>query len=162
MWGVADGFSLKVPSLASVSVVSFSVMPVWALTLCMYIKCGVQYIWCIMVAIRSLSEWWCCEVGCWMWLLIKYMLLRLSVNMCVTVWVVCMALITMSMAFSSALRMFWYHGNLSDRWIFLLGLYTPDPMVLPSIWPSEVLGGGINDPSVYVHCCGWYLRGCWW
>ena len=44
MWGVADGFSLKVPSLASVSVVSFSVMPIWALTLCMYIKCGVQYI----------------------------------------------------------------------------------------------------------------------
>ena len=90
-----------------------------------------------------------------MWLLIKYMLLRLYVNMCVSIWVVCMVLIAMSIAFSSALRMFWYHGNLYDIWIFLLGLYIPDPAVLPSIWPSEFLeGGGVNDPYVYMHCCG--------
>ena len=42
MWGVADGFSLSVPSLASVSAFSFPMMPVWARTLCMWIRCGVQ------------------------------------------------------------------------------------------------------------------------
>ena len=41
MWGVAGGFSLSVPSLASISAISFPVMPVWALTLWMCIKCGV-------------------------------------------------------------------------------------------------------------------------
>ena len=66
----------------------------------------------------------------------------------------------MSIAFSSALSMFWYPGNLSEIWVLLLGLYIPDPAVLPSIWPSEFLDGGMNDPSVYMHCCGWYLRGC--
>ena len=49
-----------------------------------------------------------------MWLLIKYMLLRLSVNICVSIWVGCTVLIAMSMAFNSALKMFWYPGNLFD------------------------------------------------
>ena len=115
-----------------------------------------------MAAMRSLSGWWCCEVGCCIWLLIKYMLLRLSVNMCVSIWVVCMVLTAMSIALSSALSMFWYPGNLSDIWMSLLGLYTPEPAVSPSIWPSEFLVGGMNEPSVYMHCCGWYLGGCWW
>ena len=78
-----DGFSSSVPLLASVLAISFPTMPVWAHTLCMWIMCGVQKIWCTMVAIRSLSGWWCCETGCWMWLLINYMLLRLSMNMCI-------------------------------------------------------------------------------
>ena len=43
-----------------------------------------------MVVMRSLSRWWCYEVGCCMWLLIKYILLRLYVNMWVSVCVVCM------------------------------------------------------------------------
>jgi hypothetical protein len=73
----------------------------------------------MMAAIRSLSGWWCCEVGRCMWLLIRYMLLRLSVNMCVSLWVVFMVLIAKSMAFNYALRMFWYPGNLSDIWISL-------------------------------------------
>jgi hypothetical protein len=51
--------------------------------------------------------------------LIRYMLLRLSVNMCVSLWVVFMVLIAKSMAFNFALRMFWYPGNLSDIWISL-------------------------------------------
>ena len=162
MWGVGVGFSLSVPSLASVSAISFPMMPVWARTFGCVIVCGVQYIWCIMAAMSSLSGWWCCEVGCCMWLLIRYILLRLSVNMCVSIWVVCMVLTAMSIAFSSALRMFWYPGNLSDIWVLLLGLYIPDPAVLPFIWPSEFSEGGMNDPSVYMHCCGWYLRGYWW
>jgi hypothetical protein len=29
----------------------------------------------------SLSGWWCCDVGCRMWLLIRNIMLRLSVNM---------------------------------------------------------------------------------
>ena len=90
MWGVADGISLSVPSLASVFAFSFPVMHVWARTLCMWIRCGVQYIWCIIATITSLSGWWCCEVGCCIWLLIKYMMLRLSVNICVSIWVICM------------------------------------------------------------------------
>ena len=87
------------------------------------------------------------------------MLLRLSVNIWVSVWVFCMFSMAMSIALSSALRMFWYPGSLSAMWVLLLGLYTPDPAVLPSICPSEFLVGGINDPSVYVHFCGWNLRG---
>ena len=41
MWGVAGGFSLSVPLFASVSAISFPVMPIWGLTLWMYIKCGI-------------------------------------------------------------------------------------------------------------------------
>ena len=42
MWGVGVGFSLNIPSLANVSAISFPAIPVWAITLCMCIKCGVQ------------------------------------------------------------------------------------------------------------------------
>ena len=42
MWGVLDGFSLRVPSLASVSAISFPIMPECACTLCMWIMYGVQ------------------------------------------------------------------------------------------------------------------------
>ena len=80
-------------------------------------------------------------------------------NTCVFVWVVCMVLIAISIAFNYALRIFWYPGNLYDIWVLLLGLYTPEPAVLPSICPAEFLEGQINDMSVYMHCCGWYLRG---
>ena len=74
-----------------------------------------------MVAMRSLSGWGRCEVGCCMWLLIIYMLLRLFVNICVYVWVVCMVFIAMNMAFNYALRMFWYPGNLFDFLMFFVG-----------------------------------------
>ena len=76
-----------------------------------------------------------------MWLLTKLMMLRLSVNICVSLWVVCMVSMAISMALSSALRMFWYHDSLSDIWVLLLGLYNPEPVVLPTIWPSEFFGG---------------------
>ena len=42
MWGVSAGFSFSAPLLARVSVISFHVIPVWALTLCMWIRCGIQ------------------------------------------------------------------------------------------------------------------------
>ena len=42
--GVGDGFSFSVPSLANVSAISFPLMLVCALTLCMCMVCGVQYI----------------------------------------------------------------------------------------------------------------------
>jgi hypothetical protein len=70
-----------------------------------------------------------------------------------------MILIAMSIALSSTLRMFWYLGSLSDILVLLLGQNIPDPAVLPTIWPSEFLVGGMNDPSVYMHCFGWNLRG---
>ena len=65
-------------------------------------------------------------------------------------------LIAMSIALSFALRIIWYSSNLSDIWVLLLGSYTPEHAVLPSISPSGFLEGGINDPSIYMHCCGWY------
>jgi hypothetical protein len=46
--------------------------------------------------------------------------------------------------------------------VLLLGLYTPEPAVLPTICPSEFLVGGMNEPSVYMHVCGSYLRGWVW
>ena len=64
-----------------------------------------------------------------MWLLIKYILLRLSMNMCISIWVICMVLIAMSIVFNYALRMSWYLGNLSNIWVFcfffVFGLYIP-------------------------------------
>jgi hypothetical protein len=34
--------------------------------------------------------------------------------------------------------------------------------MLPIIWPLEFLVGEINESSVYMHCCGWNLRGWMW
>ena len=44
-------------------------------------------------------------------------------------------------------------GNLSDIWVLLLGIYILEPVVLPTMCPSEFLEGGINDSSVYMQCC---------
>lgn len=47
--------------------------------------------------------------------------------------------------------------------MLLLGPYTVDLVVLPSIWPSKILVGEMKDPSMFVHCCEWILRGLiWW
>ena len=35
-----------------------------------------------------------------------------------------------------------------------MGLYISDPIVLPSVCPSEFSRRGINDPFVKMHCCG--------
>ena len=82
------------------------------------------------------------------------MILRLFVNMCVSSWVFCVASIAMSIVLSFARRMFWCPGSLYDILVLLLGLYILDPAVLSTIWPSEFLVGGMNDPFVYMHCCG--------
>ena len=87
------------------------------------------------------------------------MLLRLSVSMYVSAWVVFIVLTAMSMALSYTLRMFGYPSSLSDICKLLLGLYTPEPVVLPIICPYEFLEGGINDPSVYMQCCRLNLSG---
>ena len=60
----------------------------------------------------------------------------------------------MIIALSSTLNMFWNPGTLFDIWVLLCGLYTPELAVLPSIWPSKFLEGGIYDPFVYIHCSG--------
>lgn len=103
--GVVVGLSLCVPSIANVFVISFPKMPVWALTLCTYILCGVQYICYMIVVTRSLCGWWCCKDGCLMWLFARNILLMmLSMKMCVSNWVI---LMVVSMVLSSPLRMFW-------------------------------------------------------
>ena len=68
-----------------------------------------------------------------MWLLIKYMLLRLFVNTyvsCCVVGIFCMA---MRIVLTSALSMFGYPGSLSEIQVLLCGLYTHEPAVLPTI-----------------------------
>ena len=50
--------------------------------------------------------------------MIKYIFLGLSVNMRVFVWVVCMLWIALSIAFNSALRIFWCPGNFLAMCIF--------------------------------------------
>jgi hypothetical protein len=80
--------------------------------------------------------------------------------MCVSIWVICIFLIAMSIACSLASSIFWYPSNLSEDYMLLLGLYTLDRAMFPSIEPSGLLNGGMNDSSVYMHCCGWNLSGC--
>ena len=94
-----------------------------------------------------------------MWLLIRNMLLRLFVNMCVSIWVVFIVLIALRIALTYALRIFWYHGNLFDIRELLLGLYIPEHAVLPTICSSEFTDGGMKEPSVYMQCCGWNVTG---
>ena len=68
-----------------------------------------------------------------MWLLIRYMLLRLTVNTYVSCCVVGIFCMLMSIALNSALRMFGYPGSLSEIRVLLCGLYTPEPAMLPTI-----------------------------
>ena len=98
MWGVCSGFSRVFPSFASSLASSFPRMLVCARTLCMKILWGVQYIFLTMAAMSNLSGWWCCDVGCCMWLLIRYILLRLSVKMFVSIFVIFMFLMARSIA----------------------------------------------------------------
>ena len=53
--GVLVGLSLRAPSLARLSAISFLIMPECARTLCMWIVCGVQQICCTMAAMSNLS-----------------------------------------------------------------------------------------------------------
>ena len=46
--------------------------------------------------------------------------------------------------------------------MLLSGLYTPKPVVLPTICPFKFLEGGIIDPSIYMQCCGLHLSGYMW
>ena len=71
MCEVLVDFSLVVPLFASMSTISFPVNHECARTLCMWTLCGVQCICRTIAAISRLSGWWCCEVGCWIWLFIR-------------------------------------------------------------------------------------------
>ena len=53
-------------------------------------------------------------MGCRIWLLIRNMLLRLSVNMSISIFVFFIFLMPRSIALSFGLRMFWFPGSLSD------------------------------------------------
>jgi hypothetical protein len=62
--------------------------------------------------------------------------------------------IAMSIAICSAWSIFWYPGYLFEILVLLLGLYNHDLVVFSSISPLEFLVGEMNDPFVYVYCCG--------
>ena len=63
MQGVLAGLYLCASSFDIVSAILFPAMPIWALTLCMWILCRVQFIWCTIATISSLLKWWCCKDG---------------------------------------------------------------------------------------------------
>ena len=60
----------------------------------------------------------------------------------------CVLWIAIRMAFSLALRMFCRPMSLSAILRLLAGEYTLDPAVLP----MPCLSGGMNEPSMYMHC----------
>ena len=61
-------------------------------------------------------------------------------------------------ALSSALRIFCRPRSLCAIRRLLAGQYTPKPTVFLTPFSS----GGINDPSMYMHCWGLNLRGWVW
>ena len=88
----------------------------------------------------------------------RYILLRLSVNMYVSCGWFFVIVRAMRRAYSSALSMFGKPGSLSAMRRLLFGLYTPEP----AMFPIPCSSGGIKEPSVYVHCWGLYFRGFTW
>ena len=103
-----------------------------------------------IVAMSSLSRWLCWDDGCRMWLFIRYVMLRMFVKMWISCVWCCVLWIVIRMAFSLALRMFCRPWSLSPILRFLVGEYTHDMAVLPMPCSS----GGMNEPSMYMHCWG--------
>lgn len=113
--GVLVCLSSRATLLTSWSAMSLPIMHVCALTLCIVILCVDQVMWLTIADMSSLSGWLCWDDGCRMWLCIRYMLLRLSVNMCMSC-VLCFVLWTaIRIVFSSALRMFCRPESLSSN-----------------------------------------------
>jgi len=108
MWwkGVSTTRGSSAPFLASLSASSFPVMFVWALTFLMVILCDDCLMAFIMCVMRSLSGWLFWEEGCLMWLSRRYMMLRLSVKMNVSVVMDLVCSIANSNAYSYALSIF--------------------------------------------------------
>ena len=75
-------------------------------------------------------------------------MLRLSRRMWISCVSCCAFWISIRMAFSLALRMFCRPGSLYAILRLLAGEYMPDLVVLPM--PCSF--GGMNEPSVYMHC----------
>lgn len=74
------GLARVVPSSASWLAISFMMIPVCAFTICIVILWLDHRIWCIIAEISSLSGWLCWDDGCLKWLLMRYILLRLSMG----------------------------------------------------------------------------------
>lgn len=84
-----------------------------------------------------------------MGLLIRNLLLRLFVKICVLKGVVFMVFMAIRMALSSACRIVWY-PSLYDICVLLLRLQIPKLDMFPSISPSKFVGG-MSDTPVYMH-----------
>ena len=79
-----------------------------------------------------------------MWLPMRYMLLRLLVNMNVCCGLSFVVVREMSRAYSFACRMFGKPKSLLAMWRSFFGMYTPEPVKLP----MQGLFDGMNKPFV--------------
>jgi hypothetical protein len=111
--------SFSAPCFASLFASSFPCMPLCALTLCMCSVDNLLFI-CLMISCSSsLFGWLFCDVGCLSCVLMRYMELRLSVNMYVDFVSLSVSLIVSCMAVNSALRIFWSPSSLCAILMFL-------------------------------------------
>lgn len=155
MHGMGIMVPLVVPWVASESAMSFPLILVWALTFWIVILCLNYVMYWTIDAISSLSIWLCWEDGCLTWLSMKWMLLRLSVKICMSWLTSCVLASTNQIACSSALRMFWNPESLYAICMLLSWLYTPDPTRFLFLLPF----GGIKGP-ISVDALGWVVF--WW
>ena len=70
-------------------------------------------------------------------------------NVCVFIWVVCLVLMAISMAFDYSQRMFWW-SVVSFILYVIGGLFILDHVMLPFTWPFEFLVGEMKEPSIYI------------
>ena len=66
----------------------------------------VQDISWIIDLISSMFGWCCCDDGCFIWVLVSYVLLRLLVRIYVSCWIVFVVWMANSIAYSSTIRFF--------------------------------------------------------
>ena len=97
-----------------------------------------------------LSGWLLCKVGCFVYVFMRYKILRQSIKMCdgSFQYVVVRRRRVWCKTMSYARRIFWSSGSLSAILRFLKGLYMPYPAFSRFQCSWVIALGGINDPSL--------------
>ena len=119
-------------------------MFVWALNLWMMILWWEVLNAFTIPVMESLSWWVYWEDGFLMWMRRTYMLLRLSMNMNVSVGSVLVCCVVIRSAYTSTMRILGYPGRRATMLTCSSPLKTPALAILPFSSPS----GGVNEPSV--------------